>query len=34
MLNDNHLGTTRRVIEVKQNVAIDDAKFEMPSAKH
>ena len=32
-LDDNHLGTTRKVIEVKQNIAIDDAKFEMPSAK-
>jgi hypothetical protein len=32
-LDDNHLGTTRKVIEVKQNIAIDDAKFDMPSAK-
>ena len=32
-LDDNHFGTTRKVIEVKQNIAIDDAKFDMPSAK-
>ena len=32
-LDDNHLGTTRKVVEVKHNVAMDDAKFDMPSAK-
>lgn len=31
-LDDNHYGTTRRLTEVKQNVPIDDAKFEMPAA--
>jgi hypothetical protein len=29
-LDDSHLGTTRKYIEVKQNVPIDDAKFEAP----
>ena len=32
-LDDTHLGTTRKVVEVKHNVAVDDAKFEMPAAK-
>ena len=31
-LDDNHYGTTRKLTEVKQNVPIDDAKFEMPAA--
>jgi hypothetical protein len=29
-LDDSHLGTTRKYIEVKHNVSIDDAKFEQP----
>jgi hypothetical protein len=29
-LDDSHLGTTRKYIEVKHNVSIDDAKFEPP----
>jgi hypothetical protein len=29
-LDDNHLGTTRTLTEVKQNMPIDDARFEMP----
>ena len=29
-LDDSHLGTTRKYIEVKHNVPIDDAKFEAP----
>ncbi len=29
-LDDSHLGTTRKYIEVKQNMPIDDAKFERP----
>jgi len=29
-LDDSHLGTTRKYIDVKQNVPIDDAKFEAP----
>ena len=29
-LDDSHLGTTRKYIEVKQNVPIDDARFEAP----
>lgn len=32
-LDDNHYGTTRKVVEVKQNIAIDDAKFEMPAVR-
>jgi hypothetical protein len=32
-LDDSHLGTTRKYIEVKQNVPIDDAKFEPPGKK-
>ena len=32
-LDDSHLGTTRKYIEIKQNVAIDDAKFEPPEKK-
>lgn len=31
-LDDNHLGTTRKIVEVKHNVAVDDAKFDMPPA--
>jgi photosynthetic reaction center cytochrome c subunit len=30
-LDDSHLGTTRKYIEVKHNTPIDDSKFEMPS---
>ncbi len=30
-LDDNHYGTTRKLTEVKQNLPIDDAKFDMPS---
>ncbi|HXF41281.1 MAG TPA: c-type cytochrome [Blastocatellia bacterium] len=29
-LDDSHLGTTKKYIDVKQNVPIDDAKFEAP----
>jgi hypothetical protein len=29
-LDDSHLGTTRKYIEVKHNLPIDDAKFEAP----
>lgn len=29
-LDDSHLGTTRKYIDVRQNVPIDDAKFEVP----
>ena len=29
-LDDSHLGTTRKYIDVKQNVPIDDSKFETP----
>ena len=29
-LDDSHLGTTRKYIDVKQNVPIDNAKFEVP----
>lgn len=29
-LDDSHLGTTRKYIDVKQNVPIDDARFEPP----
>ena len=29
-LDDSHLGTTRKYIDVKQNVPIDDSKFEAP----
>jgi hypothetical protein len=29
-LDDSHLGTTRKYIDVKQNVPIDDSKFEVP----
>lgn len=32
-LDDNHYGTTRKVIEIKQNVSLDDAKFDIPAAK-
>src|SRR6185295_6038682 len=32
-LDDGHLGTTRKYIEVKQNVPIDDAKFDPPGKK-
>jgi hypothetical protein len=31
-LDDNHYGTTRKLAEAKQNVSIDDAKFEMLAA--
>lgn len=31
-LDDNHYGTTRKLTDVKQNVAIDDARFDMPAA--
>jgi hypothetical protein len=31
-LDDNHFGTTRTLIELKQNIQIDDAKFDQPSA--
>lgn len=30
-LDDNHYGTTRKLTEVKQNVPIDDARFDMPA---
>jgi hypothetical protein len=29
-LDDSHLGTTRKYIEVKHNISIDDAKFDPP----
>lgn len=29
-LDDNHYGTTRKLTDVKQNVPIDDARFDMP----
>jgi hypothetical protein len=29
-LDDKHYGTTRKYLEVKQNIPIDDAKFEKP----
>lgn len=29
-LDDNHYGTTRKLTDVKQNVPIDDVKFDMP----
>jgi len=29
-LDDNHFGTTRTIIEIKQNVGIDDARFDAP----
>jgi hypothetical protein len=29
-LDDSHLGTTRKYIEVKQNIPIDDSKFDPP----
>lgn len=31
-IDNNHNGSTRKFTEVKQNVAVDDAKFEMPPA--
>lgn len=31
-LDDNHYGTTRKLTDVKQNVPIDDARFNMPAA--
>jgi Photosynthetic reaction centre cytochrome C subunit len=31
-LDDNHFGTTRTLLTVKQNIQIDDSKFEMPTA--
>ena len=33
-LDDSHLGTSRNYIEVKHNVQIDDAKFNIPVANH
>ena len=30
-LDDKHYGTTRKYLEVKQNIPIDDAKFEKPN---
>ncbi len=30
-LDDNHYGTTRTVTKVRQNIQIDDAKFEPPT---
>lgn len=30
-LDDNHYGTTRKLVEVKQNIPIEDARFEIPS---
>jgi hypothetical protein len=29
-LDDSHYGTTRKLTEVRQNIAVDDAKFNMP----
>jgi len=29
-LDDNHYGTTRRITEVKQNVSLDDQRFDPP----
>ena len=31
-LDDNHFGTTRTFTNVKQNLTIDDARFDMPAA--
>ncbi|HYN25480.1 MAG TPA: photosynthetic reaction center cytochrome c subunit family protein [Pyrinomonadaceae bacterium] len=31
-LDDNHFGTTRKFINVNQNIPIDDARFNMPAA--
>lgn len=31
-LDDNHYGTTRTLTEIKHNVPIDDAKFQVPAA--
>jgi hypothetical protein len=31
-LDDNHFGTTRTLTEVKQNVQIDDTRFDLPAA--
>ncbi len=30
-LDNNHYGTTRKVSQIRHNVSVDDAKFEMPS---
>jgi hypothetical protein len=30
-LDNNHYGTTRKFSQIRQNVPVDDAKFEMPS---
>ena len=30
-LDNNHYGTTRKFAQIRQNVPVDDAKFEMPS---
>ncbi len=32
-LDDNHFGTTRKLLDVKQNMPLEDSKFEMPSAQ-
>ncbi|MDQ3012890.1 MAG: c-type cytochrome [Acidobacteriota bacterium] len=32
-LDDNHLGTAHRLIEIKHNVPVDDAKFDPPAAQ-
>lgn len=29
-LDDSHLGTTRKFLEIRQNVPLDDSKFDMP----
>jgi Photosynthetic reaction centre cytochrome C subunit len=31
-LDDNHYGTTRKLTDVKQNLPIDDSRFDMPTA--
>ena len=30
-LDDSHLGTTQKIIEIRQNVPLEDARFEMPT---
>ena len=32
-LDDSHLGTTRKISDVKQNVPVDDSKFDMPAKR-
>jgi len=32
-LDDSHLGTTRKIIEIKHNVPVEDAKFNSPPAQ-